>query len=279
MNRTVLALGLGLAVCLALGGPGSGQALATVENIREVSPMIGFMSGQVEQSDDGGTTWTTPSSGVRLSREWLVRTGADGNCVLVFQDGTLTAMKPGTTIQILPPAPELRVAVLSGKAWVRFDYVVQNQRNGIALPQATVLALGAGSYGFEATRSTSVVKVLDGSVAVAPKNGAPPVTVAAGQALTAGPGGLQPVIAFDAGLERAEWQPLLGQAGLSVTTTTLAATTTSRPLPPDGPVGLPTGAKVMLLALGGAALAFLAIVGTFIYLIVNRLRRRRRSRR
>ncbi len=235
--------------------------------------MIGFMSGQVEQSEDGGTTWTAPSSGFRLPRESLLRTGKDGSCVLVFEDHSLVAMKPGTTIQILPSAQALRLAVLSGEAWVRFDYAVQNERNGIALPQATVSALGAGSYSLEATRSTSVVKVLDGSVAVAPAGEAARANVAAGQALTAGPDGLRPAVALDVDLERTEWESLLGQAGLSVTTTTLAATTTSRPLPPDGPVGLPTGAIVMLLALGWSALGFLAILGTLIYLVVNRLRR------
>ena len=116
-------------------------------------------------------------------------------------------------------------------------------------------------------------------VAVASKKGAPRVNVAAGQALTAGPDGLRPTIAFDVGLERTEWQSLLAQAGLSVTTTTLATTTTSRPLPPDGPVGIPAGAVVLLLVLGCAALAVLAILGTFIYLGVNRRSRRRRSGR
>ena len=275
VKRALLAAGLCLIACFTLGGAGSGQASAIVENIREVPPMIAFMTGQVEQSEDGGTTWTTPSYGFRLNRESLVRTGADGRCVLIFEDGTLTAMKPRTTIQILPPAPELRLAVRSGEAWVRFDYAVQDQRNGIALPQATVSALEAGSFSFKATRSTSTVKVLEGSVAVAPPGGAPRANVAAGQALTGGLDGLRPAILFDVDLERTEWQPLLGQAGLSVTTTTLPATTTSRPLPPDGPVGLPTGAIVMLAVLGGTALGFLAIVGTFIYLIVNRLRRRR----
>jgi hypothetical protein len=114
---------------------------------------------------------------------------------------------------------------------------------------------------------------------VAPPGGAPRANVAVGQTLTAGPDGLQPATLFDADLERAEWQPLLGQAGLSVTTTTLAATTTSQHRPPDGPVGLPTGAIVMLLALAWAALAFLAILGTFIYLVVNRLTRYRRAGR
>jgi hypothetical protein len=76
-----------------------------------------------------------------------------------------------------------------------------------------------------------------------------------------------------------QWQPLLAQAGLSVSTTTLAATTTSRPLPPDGPVGAPVGAIVVSAVLGGAALAFLAILETLTYLVVNRLRRRRRAGR
>jgi hypothetical protein len=44
-------------------------------------------------------------------------------------------------------------------------------------------------------------------------------------------------------------------------------------------VGIPAGAVVVLTALGCAALAVLAIAGTFIYLGVNRRNRRRRSGR
>jgi uncharacterized protein YaiE (UPF0345 family) len=188
-------------------------------------------------------------------------------------------MKPGTTIQILPPAPKLRLAVLSGEAWVRFDYVALNQRDAIALPHATVSALEAGSFSFGASPDASVMKVLEGSVKVLPAGGDARVTATAGQTLTVGSSGVQYPIPFDVGLERTGWQSLLGQAGLSVTTTTLAATTTSQHRPPDGPVGLPTGAIVMLLALAWAALAFLAILGTFIYLVVNRLTRYRRAGR
>jgi hypothetical protein len=280
LRRALLVAGLGLVACVAFEGAGSGRALALTESIREVPPLVGFMTGQVELSSDGGTTWATPPSESRVPRLSLVRTGSDGSCILVFEDRSLVAMRPGTTIQILPQAQELRLSVLAGEVWVRFDYTVENDRNGVALPQATVLALGAGSFSFEATRSTSVVKVIEGAVAAAaPKSGAPRVNFVAGQALTAGPDGLLPAIAFDVGLERTGWQPLLALAGLSVTTTTLATTTTSRPLPPDGPVGIPAGAVVVLTALGCAALAVLAIAGTFIYLGVNRRNRRRRSGR
>jgi hypothetical protein len=279
LRRALLAAGLGLVACVAFEVAGSGQALAA-ESIREVPPLVGFMTGQVELSSDGGTTWATPPSDSRVSRLSLIRTGDDGSCILVFQDNSLVAMRPGTTIQILPQAQELRLAVSAGEVWVRFDYAVENDRNGVALPQATVLALGAGSFSFEATRSTSVVKVIEGVVAaVAPKNGAPRVNVAAGQALTAGPDGLRPAIAFDVGSERTEWQSLLAQAGLSVTTTTLATTTTSRPLPPDGPVRTPWVPIAVLTLFGWAALAILAILGAFIYLGVNRHSRRRTSGR
>ena len=278
--RALLAAGLCAAVYLTLGGVYfSGQASATEEDIREVPPLVGFMSGQVEQSADGGATWTAPRTNPGFLDKHFVRTGSDGSCVLVFEDHSLVAIKAGTTIQILPSAPELRLSLLSGKAWVRFDYVFGNVRNGMALPQATMLALGAGSFSFEATRSTSVAKVLEGSATVVPPGGEQQATLPAGQALTVGPSGLQPATPFDVDLERAEWQSLLGQAGLSVTTTTLAGTTTSSYPPPDGRVGVPAGAIVVLVVLGGAAVAVLAILGTFIYLAVNRHHRRQRAGR
>jgi hypothetical protein len=262
-----------------------GQALALVQNIRDVPPNVGFMVGQVEQSKDEGVSWAAPSQQFSLPPQALLRTGGDGSCVLTFLDHSLAAVKPGATIRVIPRAQELRLAVVSGKAWVRFEYAVRDSRNGIALPYATVLATGAGSFSFEATGDASIVRVLEGSVEVVPLGGNTRVTVDAGQILTVGPGGTAPAVAFDVDLEAAAWQPLLGQAGLSVTTTlpstttTLPGTVTTRPLPPDGPVGTPVGAIIMLALLGGGAVAVLAILGTFIYLGVNRRNRRRMARR
>ncbi len=280
LSRALLVVGLCLVAWPALAGAGAAHAWSPEPNIREVPPLVGFMSGQVEHSTDGGVTWATPSLGSRLPRESLLRTGPNGGCVLAFEDHSVAAVKPGTTIQILPPGAKLRLAVLAGEAWVRFDYVTLNQRDAIALPHATVSALEAGSFSFGASQDASVVKVLDGPVKVLPAAGDARVPATAGQTLTVGSGGVQYPMPFDVGLERTRWQPLLEQAGLSVTTTTtLTSTSTTRRLPPDGPVGLPTGAIVVLLGLGWAAVAFLAILGTLIYLLVNRLTRRPKAGR
>ena len=275
----LLIAGLCLVACVTLGGAGSGRALAAAAPVvispREVPPLVGFVTGQVEQSSDGGATWAPLPHGSRVALQSLVRTGGDGSCIVFCSDSSLVAMKPGTTVQVLPQARELRLAVLAGRVWVRFEYAVENDRNGIGLTHATVLALGAGDFSFEATKSTSVVRVIEGAVAVVPRGGGARVSVAAAQTLRAAPSGLRPAVAFDVGLERAEWQFLLGQAGLSVTTTTLASTSTSRPLPPDGPVGMPAAALGVLMFLGWEALAILAILGTFVYLALNRHSRRR----
>jgi hypothetical protein len=286
LARAIAAAAFCAALCLALVSPHfSGQAFALEQNIRDVPPDIGFVVGQVEQSQDEGVSWAAPSQEFSLPPQALVRTGGDGSCVLRFLDHSLAAVKPGTSLRVLPRAQELRLAVLSGKVWVRFDYAVQNSRNGIALPYATVMAMGAGSFSFEATGDASVVRVLEGSVEVVPLGGNTRVTVGAGQTLTVGPGGLAPAVAFDVDLEAAGWQPLLERVGLSVittlpsTTTTIPGTTTTRPLPPDGPVGIPVGGVIVLLLLGCGAVAVLAILGTFIYLGVNRRNRRRMARR
>jgi hypothetical protein len=266
------------AICLVLLGlcPVQ-QALATEQNILDVPPTVSFQAGQVEQSHDGGVTWAVPSPEFSMPSRALLRTGGDGSCVLMFLDHTVGAVKPGSTVQVIPPAQELRLVVLSGKAWVRFDDAVENSRNGIALPQVTVLALGACSLSVEVGQSASVVKVLEGSVQAVFASGQARATINAGQTLTAGPDGLLPATAFDIALETAEWQPLLEQGGVSATTTTLLGTTTTRPLPPDGPVGIPLAPLAVLGALGAAAVAVLAILGTFIYLIVNRAKRRRKA--
>jgi ferric-dicitrate binding protein FerR (iron transport regulator) len=251
-------------------------ALATVENIREVPPMASFISGPVEQSTDGGTTWATLDPQFRLDRHSLVRTGADGACVLVFEDDSVLALKEATTIELLPEARELRLRVLAGEAWVRFYYVVENERNGVSCGQASFLALGAGDFSFQVTKSTSVATVLEGTGAVVPAGGGDGAELAAGQSVTAGENGLLPSALIDVAAEKSEWDPLLREAGVSTTMTTLATTTTV-PLPPDQPEKVSwTGVVVFLVLLVWGALTVIAIVGTLIYVAINRWRRTRR---
>jgi hypothetical protein len=279
--RAVLALTLCLAASTIIGGTSSGEAWASdapvVISPREVDPAVGFVSGRVESSNDGGASWAPLPVGARVPRQALVRTGADGNCILFCTDDCLVAMKAGATIQILPQLQTLRLLVLAGEAWVRFPYVVESDRNGVGLPRATVLAVGAGDYGFAVTDGASVAKVLEGSALVVPQGGNAQVSLSSGQSLDVGPNGPGATTAFDVALERSGWQSLLGQADVPVTTTTLSSvTTTHPPLPPDGPVGTPTSVIVMLLILGAGALWILAIIGAIVYLCVNRLNRHRR---
>jgi hypothetical protein len=244
---------------------------------RGAPPSVGLVAGQVQQSVDGGTTWTPLAYKARVAPLSLVKTGADGQCILFCYDSTVIAMKPATTIQVLPQTQELRLAVLAGQVWLRFESVVPGDRNGIGLPHATAAALGALDASFEVTESASTVRVLDGLAVVTP-DGGQQVRVATDRAVTADAEGLAKAAAFDVALERAGWQSLLGQAGLSVTTTTFASTTTSH-LPPDGPVRTPWVALGVLTFLGWGALAVLAILGTSVYLGLNRINRRRRAGR
>ncbi len=210
-------------------------------------------------------------------RQALVRTGNDGNCILVCTDDCLVVMKAASTVQVLPQQKTIRLALLAGEALVRFPYVVDNDRNGVGLPQVIVLALAAGDYSFGVTDGTSVAKVLEGSAAVIPQGGGAQVSLSGGQFLEAGPNRLGPPAAFGVTEERSGWQPLLEQASLLVTPTSFAGTTTTDRLPPDAPVGTPTGAIVMLVIMGAGVLGVLAIIGTFIYLGVNRRNRRRQA--
>jgi hypothetical protein len=278
--RAMLAVGLLLAVSTAVAGTGSGGAWALVISPREVDPAVGFVRGRVESSDDGGTTWAPLPQGARVPPQSLVRTGADGNCILFCTDDCVVAMKAGCTIQILPQLQTLRLLVVAGEAWVRFPYVLEGDRNAVGLPQATVSAVDAGDYSFEVTEEASVAKVLGGGAVVAPQGGGAQVSLTSGRYLEIGPKGPEPVTPFDVALEGSGWQRLLEQAGVSVTTgslagattTSLAGATTTDPLPPDGPVGTPTAVIVMLLILGAGVLGVLALIGTFIH----RLNRRRR---
>ena len=238
-------------------------------------PWVSFMSGQTEQSDDRGVTWTALVLQSRIPRDSLLRTGADGVCVLAFQDGTVVAMKPESTIQILPAAQELRLAVLGGEAWVRFTHVVANDRSGVSLPQSTVLALRAGEYRFSATGSTSVARVLDGAVTALAGAGGGPVRLSSGETFTAGAGSPYLKGTFDPTADRTGWAGLLEQGGVAATTTTVPTITSE--LPPDGPLRYPWPVFGLLAILAGAALGIVAIVGVLVYVLVRKTRKPPRS--
>ena len=282
MRYRIAILFLIAGVGLSLPGASSASATQLLEqSIREVPPDVVLVSGQVEQSGDGGTTWTPLAMQDRVDAKALVRTGADGTCVLLCKDLSLIAMMPGATIQVLPQAKELRLALSRGEVLVRFDRVAENDRNAVGLEHAIAFARGAGSFSFNASDSTSLVKVLAGTLAVASGPGVP-ADSSAGQAITGSPGGLQPAIHFDASQETARWESLVARAGLSVTTVTPntnpAGTSTSRPLRPDGPVGTPAGVFIMLGLMGAGAVIVLTVIGLLIYLGVNRRRRRSAGR-
>jgi len=158
---------------------------------RGAPPSVGLVSGQVQQSVDGGTTWTPLPYGAGVAPLSLVRTGPDGNCILFCYDSSIVAMKPATTILVLPQEPELRLAVLAGHVWLRFESAVPGDRNGVELQHTTVAALGALDAGFEVTESASTARVLDGAATVT-RDGGQRVRIATAQTVTAEPGGLTP---------------------------------------------------------------------------------------
>jgi hypothetical protein len=270
--RAMLTVGLLLAAWTVILGAGSSEAWALVIPPWEVDPAVGYVRGQVESSDDGGTTWAPLPLGGRVPPDSLVRTGVDGNCVLFCTDDCLVAMKADTTIQVLPQLQALRLQVLAGEAWVRFHYVVESERNAVGLPLATVSATTAGDYSFEVNGGASTTRVLQGSSTVVLQGGDAQVSLSSGQTLEVGPNGPGPATAFDVALERSGWQGLLEQAGVPVTTTSLPGVTATDPLPPDGPVGTPKAVIVMLLILGTGVLGVLAGLGTLIYRLVRRRR-------
>ena len=98
----------GVAALTALLLFGGGHASALVINIRDVPPTVGFMSGQVQQSKDGGVTWVAPADRFAVYRQALLRTGGDGSCVLVFSDHSVAAIRPGTTTRPRPPDGPVR---------------------------------------------------------------------------------------------------------------------------------------------------------------------------
>ena len=165
------------------------------------------------------------------------------------------------------------MALQAGEAGVRFDDAIEHERTGVGLPRATVLALGAGDFIFSAGADASVIGVLGGAVAVVAPGSTPPVSVTAGQTVTAGPAGLQPVATLDVSAGRAAWQALFERAGLSVTTTTLPPTTSTSELPPDGPVRSAWPGIVLLAVMGWAALGVIAILAVLVYALVALVRR------
>lgn len=177
-----------------------------------------------------------------------IRTLTRSGAILSFSDMSTFVMREDTTIVLdIANEQQSNLAHLAGVVWVNFNRMLEGRDLEIEMSQAIAGARGT-TFICEETGETSTVRVIEGTVEVAPRAGAP-VTVTGGQAVTVSAAGPGPVEPFDIEAEMAGWPPTAQQitadalAGTAVVDAEDAVTTSADPL------------AVVLLALGGGALA------------------------
>jgi hypothetical protein len=147
-----------------------------------------------------------------------ISTGGDSNAIIQFQDFTTFQMKPETEVIVkTPPAKQTKMGLVAGHMWVNFKKMLTDGTMEVEMGQA-VAGIKGTTFVCEETKSTSTLKVIEGTVAYTSKKNPKTVMVSAGEMVTAGPTGMQEKKTFDAEAEKKLWQPITSKPGAAGTT-------------------------------------------------------------
>lgn len=142
-----------------------------------------------------------------------ISTGADSQAILQFKDMTTFQMKPESEVIVkTPPGQETKIGLVAGHLWVNFKKMLTNGHMEVEMGQA-VAGIKGTTFVCEETKSTSTLKVIEGTVAYTSKKNPKSVIVSAGEAVTAGPTGMQEKKTFDVETEKKLWPTLTSKPG------------------------------------------------------------------
>jgi hypothetical protein len=146
-----------------------------------------------------------------------ISTGADSQAILQFKDMTTFQMKPETEVIVkTPPGQETKFGLVMGHLWANTKKMFTNGHMEVEMGQA-VAGIKGTTFVCEETKSTSTLKVIEGTVAYTSKKNPKTVMVSAGEMVTAGPTGMQEKKTFDVEAEKKLWQPLTAKPGTTGT--------------------------------------------------------------
>jgi hypothetical protein len=201
------------------------------------------LSGQVEiRCDSDPKSWEFAKMNTVLQVDDHVKTGEDSSAIIGFADMSTYLLKSESEIIITKPPEKITATrLVLGNIWVNVKKMMKGGTMEIDMGQA-VAGIKGTTLVCEETGTTSVLKVIDGTVSFMSKKTGAVVQVPAGQMVTATANGLGPITSFDITAEAIKYgvDPAhLNQDPAAGTTTTAApsgsGTTVTSPCSGSGP--------------------------------------------
>lgn len=153
-------------------------------------------------------TWNVMKMGMIIYTDCHLKTGEDSSATISFSDMTTFTMKPESEIVIdTPPEKESKFSLIMGNVWVNVKQMVKDGTMKGHMSQA-VAGIKGTIFIMEEDGANSKLKVIEGVVAFAPKNGGDSRDVAAGQEVIATSDGLGDTTTFDIDTEKELWHKL-----------------------------------------------------------------------
>jgi ferric-dicitrate binding protein FerR (iron transport regulator) len=137
-----------------------------------------------------------------------ISTGADSEAIIQFGDMTTLQVKPGSEVIVkTPPGQETKFGLVMGHMRANTKKMFTNGHMEVEMGQA-VAGIKGTTFVCEETKSTSTLKVIEGTVSYTSKKNPKTVMVGTGEMATAGPTGMQEKRTFDVEAEKRLWKPL-----------------------------------------------------------------------
>ena len=213
---------------------------------RDSGARVSDLSGQVEIACPPNLeVWDVMKMGRVIYVDCHLKTGEDSAAEISFGDMTTFKMRPESEIVIdTPPEKDSKWKLLAGNIWVNVKQMVKDGTMKVHMSQA-VAGIKGTIFIMEEDGGNSKLKVIEGVVNFAPKNGGESRDVAAGQEVIATSDGLSETNTFDIAAENKPW---------------------AIPVAGDQAITDETGAKTMStkFVVGGIVVALVMIVGFFI---------------
>jgi TonB family protein len=134
-----------------------------------------------------------------------IKTDEDSDCILSFADMSTFRLKADSEVEITtPPDKDSKIALVAGNIWVNMKKLWKDGSMEIDLNQA-VAGIKGTTLVCSTSKTSSTLKVLEGSVAFKSKSTGKRVMVGAGEAVTATREGLSAKTKFDVAALSKEW--------------------------------------------------------------------------
>jgi len=168
---------------------------------------IGGLHGEVDvrPNDEDDDAYIFAWSGMALYHNDRVKTLTRSGCIISFSDMSTYVMKEDSTI-VLDIANEKtsKIGLVAGNVWINLKKMIEGGSMEVEMGQAIAGARGT-TFICEEIGGTSVLKVIEGTVAYTSKISDESVLVKGGQMVVADRNGLGELTSFDIDTELASW--------------------------------------------------------------------------